>query len=131
MPEPESPECVSIPKVGSSERHKYDNPLFCILLPLLAFLSLPERYTVFPLINNSFLSLFQTSQIQSHILMQSLKVGSKERYAVTQDILTQLVLSEAKMSCEHFGKCSEGLLLVADSTAHTKNNYMFLVRWYQ
>lgn len=79
MPEPESPAWVSIPKIEPSKLHKSDNPLF-------AFLSMHERYIVFPLSDANFLLLFQTSQIQSHILMQSLKVGSKERCAVIDDI---------------------------------------------
>lgn len=68
LPEPESPGRGRIPKAQASEPHKFGNPLF-------AFLSLHERHPVFPLINTSFLVLFQTLQIQSHILMQSLKVG--------------------------------------------------------
>lgn len=68
MAEPESPGWGSIPKAQSSEPHEFGNPLF-------AFLSRHERHTVSPLINTSFLVFFQTSQIQSQILRQSLKVG--------------------------------------------------------
>lgn len=54
--------------------------------------------------------------------MQSLTVDSEERCAVTYDLLSKLVLSDARMPCEHFSKSGKELLLVAESTANAKNN---------